>query len=54
MLVSQNIFEILLLMQRDVISEPRNLVDQLTTCRPLKYERVYLPLFKVADKPFHI
>ena len=24
------------------------------TFRPLRYERVYLPLFEVADTPFHI
>ena len=24
------------------------------TLRPLGYERVYLPLYKVADKPYHI
>ena len=24
------------------------------TCRPVGYERVYLPLCKVADTPFHI
>ena len=23
------------------------------TCHPLGYERVYLPLYKVADTPFH-
>ena len=27
---------------------------KLTTIRPLGYERVYLPLYKVADTPFHI
>ena len=26
----------------------------LSTYRPLGYERVYLPLHKVADAPFHI
>ena len=26
----------------------------LYTIRPLGYERVYLPLYKVADTPFHI
>ena len=25
-----------------------------STIRPLGYERVYLPLYKVADTPFHI
>ena len=25
-----------------------------STIRPLGYERVYLPLYKVADIPFHI
>ena len=25
-----------------------------TACRPLGYGRVYLPLYKVADTPFHI
>ena len=24
------------------------------TYRPLEYERVYLPLYNVADTPFHI
>ena len=26
----------------------------INTIRPLGYERVYLPLYKVADTPFHI
>ena len=26
----------------------------LITQRPLEYERVYQPLYKVADTPFHI
>ena len=25
-----------------------------TSRRPFRYERVYLPLYKVADTPFHI
>ena len=29
-------------------------VDPSETGRPLGYERVYLPLYKVADTPFHI
>ena len=28
--------------------------ESINTHRPLKYERVYLPLCKVADTPFHI
>ena len=27
---------------------------QITITRPLGYERVYLPLYTVADTPFHI
>ena len=30
------------------------IVSTQKTCRPLGYERVYLPLYKVADTPFHI
>ena len=26
----------------------------ITIYRPLEYKRVYLPLYKVADTPFHI
>ena len=29
-------------------------MDKLYIYRPLAYERVYLPLYKVADTPFHI
>ena len=29
-------------------------VDDLSIYRPLGYERVYLPLYKEADTPFHI
>ena len=29
-------------------------MSNMTTYRPLGYERVYLPLCRVADTPFHI
>ena len=29
-------------------------IDSSTLNRPLRYERMYLPLYKVADTPFHI
>ena len=28
--------------------------DEIISNRPFGYERVYLPLWKVADTPFHI
>ena len=39
-------------MQENKISFlPHNVIGLI---RPLEYERVYLPLYKVADTPFHI
>ena len=40
----------------DKIQDGRaDLAGKITlTHRPLRYERVYLPLCKVADTPFHI
>ena len=37
--------------QTDILAAQR-LITQLF--RPFGYERVYLPLYKVADTPFHI
>ena len=36
-----------------IVKKSRSDLDLSLIC-PLKYERVYLPLYKVADTPFHI
>ena len=39
---------------KNVFLKLKGKLQQLLTFRPTGYERVYLPLYKVADTPFHI
>ena len=40
--------------QGAALNKAPNILIMTNTCSPLGYERVYLPLWEVADTPFHI